>query len=86
MSSVNLDIKFKKANKVYHEGVSNLYLSVTNNTTAVFLQDNVTGVIIIETSTDFKHDGISLTMEGAVNLQISSKNVGIIEAFIMLLK
>lgn len=41
----------------------------------------MTGVIIIETSTDFKHDGISLTMEGAVNLQISSKNVGIIEAF-----
>lgn len=28
-----------------------------------------------------KHDGISLTMDGAVNLQVSSKNVGILEAF-----
>ncbi|KAL3270573.1 hypothetical protein HHI36_021110 [Cryptolaemus montrouzieri] len=43
--------------------------------------ENVTGIIQISTPTDLKHDGIILVMEGAVNLQISSKNVGIIEAF-----
>lgn len=45
------------------------------------MQDNVTGVIIITTNSDFKHDGILLTMEGTANLQVSSKNVGILEAF-----
>jgi len=43
--------------------------------------ENITGTIVINTPSDLKHDGISLTMEGAVNLQLSSKNVGIIEAF-----
>lgn len=46
-----------------------------------FYQENVTGVIAINTPSDFKHDGIQLSMEGAVNLQLSSKNVGILEAF-----
>ncbi|CAH1994885.1 unnamed protein product [Acanthoscelides obtectus] len=43
--------------------------------------ENVSGVIIISSNSDFKHEGITLTMEGSVNLQISSKTVGIIEAF-----
>ncbi|KAF5287330.1 hypothetical protein FQR65_LT02203 [Abscondita terminalis] len=43
--------------------------------------ESLTGTIIIITPSDFKHDGINLTMEGTVNLQLSSKNVGIIEAF-----
>lgn len=30
---------------------------------------------------DIKHDGITLSLEGTVNLQLSPKNVGIIEAF-----
>lgn len=37
--------------------------------------------MVVETSGEFKHDGITLTMEGVVNLQLSSKNVGIFEAF-----
>lgn len=44
-------------------------------------QENITGIIQIVANSDFKHDGITLTMEGAVNLQLSSKNVGIFEAF-----
>lgn len=28
-----------------------------------------------------QHQGISLTMEGSVNLQLSAKNVGVFEAF-----
>lgn len=31
--------------------------------------------------TDFKYDAITLTMDGAVNLQLSAKNNGIFEAF-----
>lgn len=46
-----------------------------------FSKENVTGIIILSTNSDIKHDGISLTMDGAVNLQVSSKNVGILEAF-----
>ncbi|XP_050312057.1 vacuolar protein sorting-associated protein 26C [Anthonomus grandis grandis] len=41
----------------------------------------IAGVLVISSNSDFKHDGITLTVEGSVNLQISSKNVGIIEAF-----
>lgn len=36
---------------------------------------------MLKTNSDVKHDGIFLTMEGSVNLQLSSKNVGIFEAF-----
>lgn len=61
--SITLDLKLKKADKVYYEG------------------ENITGIIQIVANSDFKHDGITLTMEGAVNLQLSSKNVGIFEAF-----
>ncbi|KAJ1521223.1 hypothetical protein ONE63_002909 [Megalurothrips usitatus] len=43
--------------------------------------ENVTGVLAIQSPSDFKHDGISLFLEGTVNLQLSAKNVGIFEAF-----
>ncbi|GLV33730.1 uncharacterized protein CBL_11384 [Carabus blaptoides fortunei] len=61
--SITLELKLKKADKVYHEG------------------ENITGIIQIISNSDIKHDGITLIMEGAVNLQLSSKNVGIFEAF-----
>lgn len=38
-------------------------------------------MILLKSNSDVKHDGIFLTMEGSVNLQLSSKNVGIFEAF-----
>ncbi|XP_015607610.1 Down syndrome critical region protein 3 homolog [Cephus cinctus] len=61
--SINVDIRLKRASKIYHEG------------------EIVAGLIILQTNSDIKHDGIFLTMEGSVNLQLSSKNVGIFEAF-----
>ncbi|XP_064213486.1 vacuolar protein sorting-associated protein 26C isoform X3 [Tribolium castaneum] len=61
--SINLDIRLKRADKVYRE------------------DENITGVIAISSTSDLKHDGITLTVEGCVNLQLSSKNVGIIDAF-----
>lgn len=45
------------------------------------LQDNLTGILVISSNNDFKHEGITLTADGSVNLQVSSKNVGILEAF-----
>jgi len=43
--------------------------------------DNVSGIITIDSKTDLRHDGILLIIEGSVNLQLSSKNVGIFDAF-----
>uniref|UniRef100_A0A3Q1FJL3 VPS26 endosomal protein sorting factor C n=1 Tax=Acanthochromis polyacanthus TaxID=80966 RepID=A0A3Q1FJL3_9TELE len=61
--SVTLDIRLKRANKVYHEG------------------EAVTGVIVLVCKEALQHHGISLSMEGLVNLQLSSKSVGVFEAF-----
>ena len=44
-------------------------------------QEKITGIILVQSGSDIKHDGISLTLEGTVNLQLSAKNVGIFEAF-----
>uniref|UniRef100_A0A098LZC2 Vacuolar protein sorting-associated protein 26C n=1 Tax=Hypsiglena sp. JMG-2014 TaxID=1550645 RepID=A0A098LZC2_9SAUR len=58
-----LDIKIKRANKVYHCG------------------EVLTGVVVITSKDSIQHQGISLTMEGSVNLQLSAKSVGVFEAF-----
>ncbi|XP_030058079.1 vacuolar protein sorting-associated protein 26C [Microcaecilia unicolor] len=59
----SLDIKIKRANKVYHEG------------------EILSGVVVVMSKDAIHHNGISLTMEGAVNLQLSAKSVGMFEAF-----
>ncbi|CAH2088182.1 unnamed protein product [Euphydryas editha] len=41
----------------------------------------IAGVVIVDTSTDLRHEGLTLIMEGSVNLQISSKNAGLFDAF-----
>ncbi|XP_042315996.1 vacuolar protein sorting-associated protein 26C isoform X4 [Sceloporus undulatus] len=58
-----LDIKIKRANKVYHCG------------------EVLTGVVVITSKDSIQHQGISLTMEGSVNMQLSAKSVGMFEAF-----
>ncbi|KAK2522030.1 Dscr3 [Columba livia] len=58
-----LDIKIKRANKVYRCG------------------EVLSGVVVITSKDTVQHQGISLTMEGSVNLQLSSKSVGVFEAF-----
>ncbi len=63
-----LDIKLKKASKVYKEG------------------ELVKGVVIVTTKSDLNHNGLTLTMEGSVNLQLSAKSVGVFEAFYNSLK
>lgn len=37
--------------------------------------------MVITSKDAVQHQGISLTMEGSVNLQLSSKSVGVFEAF-----
>ncbi|XP_043927375.1 vacuolar protein sorting-associated protein 26C isoform X2 [Protopterus annectens] len=59
----SLDIRLKRANKIYHEG------------------EIVSGVVVITSKDTVHHQGISLTMEGSVNLQLSAKSVGVFEAF-----
>lgn len=42
--------------------------------------------MVFDSPSDVKHDGITLSVEGTVNLQLSPKNVGIFEAFYNSLK
>uniref|UniRef100_A0A8W4FIT5 Vacuolar protein sorting-associated protein 26C n=1 Tax=Sus scrofa TaxID=9823 RepID=A0A8W4FIT5_PIG len=58
-----LDIKIKRANKVYHAG------------------EMLSGVVVISGKDSVQHQGVSLTVEGTVNLQLSAKSVGVFEAF-----
>ncbi|XP_050528253.1 vacuolar protein sorting-associated protein 26C [Daktulosphaira vitifoliae] len=43
--------------------------------------ETICGIISIKTPTEIKHEGISLSIEGFVDLQISSQNVGTFDAF-----
>lgn len=47
----------------------------------VCAQEVVAGVIVLMCKEPLQHHGISLSMEGLVNLQLSSKSVGVFEAF-----
>ena len=52
----------------------------------VFLQELVSGVVVIQSKGELPHQGLTLTMEGSVNLQLSAKSVGVFEAFYNSLK
>ncbi len=65
---MSLDIKLKKASKVYKDG------------------DLVKGVVEVTSKGDLSHNGVTLTMEGVVTLQLSAKSVGVFEAFYNSLK
>ncbi len=65
---MSLDIKLKKASKVYKDG------------------DVVKGVLEVTSKGDLSHNGVTLTMEGVVTLQLSAKSVGVFEAFYNSLK
>ncbi|XP_053616634.1 vacuolar protein sorting-associated protein 26C [Plodia interpunctella] len=43
--------------------------------------ETIAGVAVVESSGDVRHEGLTLLVEGCVNLQLSTKNVGIFEAF-----
>ncbi|EHB01741.1 Down syndrome critical region protein 3 [Heterocephalus glaber] len=41
----------------------------------------LSGVVVLSSRDSVQHQGVSLTMEGTVNLQLSAKSVGVFEAF-----
>jgi len=43
--------------------------------------EELTGVVVFESKSESRHEGIVVTVEANVNMQLSSKNVGIFEAF-----
>ncbi|EDO39946.1 predicted protein [Nematostella vectensis] len=48
--------------------------------------DLVKGVIVVQSKGELSHNGMTLFMEGSVNLQLSAKSVGVLEAFYNSLK
>ena len=46
----------------------------------------LSGVVVVTSKSDVAHQGITLTVDGSVNLQLSSKSVGLFEAFYNSLK
>ena len=46
----------------------------------------VRGVVVVTSKGEISHNGLSLTLEGSVNLQLSAKSVGVFEAFYNSLK
>ena len=51
-----------------------------------YLQEMLAGVVVVASKSDVVHQGITLTVDGSVNLQLSSKSVGLFEAFYNSLK
>ncbi|CAG0915933.1 unnamed protein product [Notodromas monacha] len=41
----------------------------------------MTGLLVLSCKSDFRHEGITLFLDGTVNLQLSSKTFGLFEAF-----
>lgn len=47
----------------------------------LLFQDHITGLVVIQCKGDVVHTGITLYIEGSVNMQLSAKSVGLFEAF-----
>lgn len=54
---------------------------ICNIISGLLCQEVLAGVVAIVSKEAVQHQGITLTMEGIVNLQLSSKSVGVFEAF-----
>ncbi|ROT60857.1 putative Down syndrome critical region protein 3 [Penaeus vannamei] len=44
--------------------------------------DNVSGLLVLDSKSEVRHDGITLTMEGVISLQLSPKSAGLIESIV----
>ena len=62
------------------------YYSNACNHSFLYFQDTLAGVVVVSSKSDVQHQGITLVMDGSVNLQLSSKSVGLFEAFYNSLK
>lgn len=77
--AATVDIKLKRPSKIYHEGVGIPFVNVPTDVPLVNQQESVTGIIIFECKTESRHEGITITLDGSVNMQLSTRNVGIFE-------
>lgn len=41
----------------------------------------VSGVVVVQSDTAFKHNGIKMVVDGTVNLQLSARNMGVFDSF-----
>ncbi len=48
---------------------------------AFILQEKICGLVVVQSKNDVVHTGITLFVEGSVNMQLSAKGVGLFEAF-----
>eukprot|EP01113_Clastostelium_recurvatum_P023751 TRINITY_DN2831_c0_g1_i2.p1 TRINITY_DN2831_c0_g1~~TRINITY_DN2831_c0_g1_i2.p1 ORF type:complete len:315 (+),score=53.33 TRINITY_DN2831_c0_g1_i2:31-975(+) len=60
---MSLDLKLKRADRIYRPG------------------ELVSGSVVVSSKGALSHTGITLVMEGSVQLQLSAKSVGLFEAF-----
>lgn len=44
--------------------------------------ENVTGYLILDCKSEVRHDGITMTMDGVISLQLSAKSAGLLESFV----
>ena len=86
----SIDIRLKRTSKEFAEGVNikMSYLKAKKRHKSkrikffkTILKDIIAGDIIINSSTPAVHSGIYLTLDGMVNINLSTKNVGVFEAF-----
>lgn len=83
MSNCNIDIRLKRASKEYSEGVSYLFQKKIYLNKIEIFKDVISGDVIITSLNNqaIQHNGIVLTLEGNVNINLSTKSVGLFEAF-----
>ena len=87
MAQCSIDIRLKRTSKEFAEGVRTLeYIFIIriknfNFQFYKYKKDIIAGDIIINSSTPAVHSGIYLTLDGMVNINLSTKNVGVFEAF-----
>jgi len=62
------------------------HLHTLTHTHSSFVQETVSGEVVIESKGSLSHQGIQLVMEGNTTLQLSAKSVGLFEAFYSSLK
>ena len=79
--SSSIDIRLNRQNKTYEETVRFRHFQFYFDHFRFISKDIIQGTVIISTSSSFKHNGISLTIDGSVQLHLSGKSVGVFEAF-----
>lgn len=84
--SGSIEIRLNRHTKIYNENVSDDEMTAEQSddrpaVAVLTFQDIVQGTVVIASPTSFKHNGITLTVDGSVQLHLSGKSVGVFEAF-----